>query len=55
MSTRWQQLLAAVLTSRAFQNKEEWLWNGMNQQLLACRQCVCSSVSLMFNYILCSQ
>jgi len=46
MSTRWRQLLAAPLTSHAVKNKEERLWNGMNQQLFAYRQCVCVCVQL---------
>ena len=44
MSTRWQQLLTALLTRRTVQNKEEWLWNDMNQQLFAYRQCAFASL-----------
>jgi hypothetical protein len=35
MRTRWQQLLVALLTSCALENKEEWSWNGVNQQRFA--------------------
>jgi hypothetical protein len=55
MSTRWKQLLAALLTRRAFRNREEWLWNGMNRQLFAYKRFVYSSVCLMFNNKLFSQ